>query len=104
MRQALLTKDVIDNEIQFFDLASIDWTKFEFKKGFKPYYLTQADVDRGWLVSYAFFGTTDYEDILWLINGIVNPFELKAGQLLKIPELIDIGDFIYDNSQNRLNK
>lgn len=103
MRQQFLTKDSVQNEIQLYDLASLDWSKFTFKRGFIPHYLTQAEVDRAWTVSYAFFGTTEFEDFIWLVNNIVNPFELVPGQMLKIPDRLDIDDFVVESSQNRLN-
>ena len=103
MRQDFYIKENVDNEIQFFDLASVDWSKFTFDRGYLTHYLSQAEVDRAWIVSYTYYGTTEYEDFIWLVNGIVNPFELVSGQMLKIPSLLDISDFIAANSQNRLN-
>lgn len=103
MRFEILTKDQLENEIQFYDLASIQWSNFKFEDGYTPYYLTQTDVDRAWIPAFSFLGDPEFEDIIWLINGIVNPFELAPGQMLKIPNPSEVERFIYNNSQRTLN-
>lgn len=37
------------------------------------------------LISEAYYGTTEYIDLIMKTNGISNPFSIKAGQLIMIP-------------------
>lgn len=37
------------------------------------------------LISKAYYGTTDYIDLILKTNGISNPFSIKTGQFLMIP-------------------
>lgn len=103
MRFDILTREQLDNETQFYDLSSIQWSNFKFEDGFTTYYLTKADVDRAWIPAFSFLGDPEFEDFIWLINGIVNPFDLLPGQMIKIPTLTEVERFIYNNSQRLLN-
>jgi len=38
------------------------------------------------LISFQYYGTEDYLDILCKFNGISNPFSLDKGQLIKVPK------------------
>jgi hypothetical protein len=38
------------------------------------------------LISYLYYGTPDYVDLVLKMNGISNPFSLKEGQFLRIPD------------------
>ena len=97
MRYILLKKVVLENGIEIYNPTSVKWTKFEFKQGFKTHILSQVDILKPYMISYAYFGTVDYDDLLLLINGIDDIFELTPGVEIKIPYIQDIQDFILAN-------
>ena len=52
----------------------------------KPYY-----------ISYAYYGTTKYTDIILLLNNIMDIFETVPETILYIPKLEDLKKFIANN-------
>lgn len=93
MRYDILERTNLEEGVQFYDLSSVDWGKFKFNKVI-DYTLDISDVTKPWLISYKFYRNLDYEDILFLINGIENPLELSIGQVIKIPPIQDIENFL----------
>lgn len=45
------------------------------------------------LVSKILYGTTNYGDLICKLNGIANPFELNAGDVLVVPAFSEIDKF-----------
>ena len=48
--------------------------------------VTQDEEMRIDLISFNYYGTEDYLDIICKFNGISNPFSLEQGQILKVPK------------------
>lgn len=42
---------------------------------------------RPWAISYAAYGTIDYTDMLMKFNGIQNPYSIKRGDVIAIPNI-----------------
>lgn len=89
----LLEKDN-ENEILIYDLFSVNWSEFDFPSGYADYYLNQNEILKPYLISFNNFGTTVFEDIIMLINGIEDPTdELYVGMEIKMPYRNDLIDF-----------
>ena len=84
-------------DIELFDILAIDWSKFRFRDGFRIHKVSQAEALKTWLISFNEYGTVEFEDILFLINNIDNPLEIKPELELKIPEESEIQSFILEN-------
>ena len=87
----LETSDGVD----ILDSQDVDWSSFEFTNGYYTHHVTEHECLRFYLISSAYYGTVDYEDILLLVNNIEDPFEMVIGSEIKIPKLQDIKSFIY---------
>jgi len=64
---------------------------------YKPsrYRVNATDLMRPDLISYKIYGIVGYWWILMLVNGVQNPLEdLQVGQILIIPNQVDIHNFI----------
>lgn len=89
--------DIVENDIDLSNILSIQWGSFTFPNGYRTHRLSQADIEKPWLISFLHYGTIVYEDFIWLVNNIVDPLELKPDTELKIPVEDDIKDFILQN-------
>lgn len=71
-----------------------------FKMNYKPSYyrVDSSDILRPWLISTKNYGTTEFWWLLMVANNIDNVFtDLKEGMILKIPNRLDMYDFIKRN-------
>ena len=60
--------------------------------------LSDNDVKYFYNVSLLYYGSIDYQDILLIINGIMNPLEeLRTGAVINIPDFSEILNFIKAN-------
>ena len=57
--------------------------------------ITKDYIARMDLLSYQLYGTNKYQDVLCKLNGISNPFELNAGDIIICPDISDISYFYY---------
>lgn len=73
----------IDNQTRIEDVHKVD----------------AATAGKIWLVSHLYYGSSDYTDILCFYNGISNPFSLKEGDYLLIPNLEDALSNMKDNNK-----
>ena len=61
---------------------------------YSQYRVVAADLMRPDLISYKTYGTVRYWWIICLVNGIQNPLsDFVVGNVLKIPNILDIYDF-----------
>ena len=77
-------------------LDYLDGTPSSFKvKRRCSYYRTDIhDVGRPDLISFEVYGTVRYWWIICIVNKIMDPLQgIAEGDLLKIPHILDIGDF-----------
>lgn len=79
--------------INIYDPLSIDWTQFEWTNGYYPHKLTTHEIMKPYLLSYAYYGTTKYEDIILLVNKIENIWDVIPSTEIRIPKLEDIRTF-----------
>lgn len=100
IRYSYLPYDRTENDIDFYDLTKLNWNDFEFTKNATKYYLTIRDVEKFYYVTQEFYGDLLNEDIIYFINKIDDPMELKVGQEILLPSIIDIRNFL--NSQLRI--
>ena len=97
MRYFILEKITTENGIDIFDPTSVNWSKFPFDNNFKVHVLKASDILKPYMISFVYFDTVDYEDIILLINGIENVFDLLPGTEIKIPMIEDLENFILEN-------
>jgi len=89
-----ITSPVDTTPIFIYDVLNVDWSSFEFTNGYIVYKLTAIDVQRPWMITDRFYGSPQYEDLVYLVNHIENPLDLVVGQELKIPGVVDIVTFL----------
>jgi hypothetical protein len=83
--------------IDVFDPMSCDFSKFEWTNGFYLHKVTQKEILKPYVISDAYYGTSDYEDLILLINNIDDPFSMYPGVEIKIPKIEDLKVFILKN-------
>lgn len=54
-------------------------------------------------LSYEFYDTDIYGDIICKVNNIPNPFELNENDIITIPAIENIQDFIYNNDDEDID-
>ena len=76
----------IDNE-QYLDLtqSSMKECDVTIKSVYVVTKQTEMRID---LISYIFYGTTEYIDVICKANNIFNPFDIKDGDVLAIPDVL----------------
>ena len=79
------TQDII-----YYDVFSPKWTGFNYTLNTIEHTLTASECDRFYLVSQRYYASVEFADILFLINGLTDPFSLKPGIKLTIPVFDDI--------------
>lgn len=77
-------------DILYYDVFSPNWTGYNFTLNTFEHTLNASECDRFYLVSQLYYASTEYSDILFLINGLTDPFSLKPGTKIIIPILDDI--------------
>lgn len=79
------------------DSTSIDWSSFRWNNGFFTHKITKTEIMKPYYISYAYYGTTKYTDIILLLNNIMDIFEVVPETILYIPKIEDLKKFIADN-------
>lgn len=92
-RTNFLNKETIDN-IQEYDLLMTNFEYFKIQRPTTFYIVTNDDLGRPDLLSLRIYGDQNYWWILLEVNGVCDPYnELKEGDVLIVPSLLDIEDF-----------
>lgn len=86
-----------EKNLTIYDSQSIDWLSFNWSNGYYPHKISSIEIQKPYLISYAYYGTVEYEDVILLLNGIEDPFELIPGKELMIPKVDDLKTFILKN-------
>lgn len=81
------------NDIDIYNL-SIPWHTFPFYQGYTYHYMTQEDILKTEYISFKYYGNTDYDDIIMLINNIEDPFNIPIGLQIKIPNKKELDTWI----------
>jgi len=82
------------NDINFYDLTSLNWNDFKFTRGVRYYTLTKNDVEKFYNLTEREYGTLVNEDFIYFVNKIPDPTELKVGQEIILPNYQDVRDFL----------
>ena len=82
------------------DLRSSGFNSFEFVNKPSKFLVTGKYVSRPDLISYSVYGSFDYWWMICKFNGICDVFnELVSGVVIDIPSIIDLNNFIANNSK-----
>ena len=76
---------------------SVDWTLFRWEDGYYKHILSKSEILKPYMISYAYYGTTDYEDLILLLNNIDDVFNLIPGTEIYVPTLQNLKNFIINN-------
>lgn len=82
------TEDII------YDPTTINWTSFDWSEGYSVHKITYNEIIKPYLISYTYFNTVDYEDILMFLNNIDDPWALVPGSELWIPTIGELKNFL----------
>lgn len=85
--------NLLDNTFNIPEYFIFDVIKVE------PNYTARPD-----LLSYDIYGSDIYADIICKLNGISNPFEFNEGEVIVVPNISDIHNFIIKPSISELEK
>lgn len=100
----ILKSDVEGNtEVQCLDLLARQ-NKGVNLENFDTCTVTEYYVGRPDLISFAFYGTDVYGDVICKANGISNPFEINEGDFLIIPSLYRAQEYVTDMIQAEESK
>ena len=94
IRYSYLPLETIVNNINMYDLTRLDWNKFQFKRGVREYVIGEDDVDRFYFVTQREYDSLVIEDWIYFVNKIADPTELEIGQVIILPNIQDIQDFL----------
>lgn len=91
--------DILDDTTEdiIMDPTSLDPSTFKFSNGYYKHVLTQKEKERPYKLSYIYYGTVAYENILLLLNEVKDIWEIPVGTKLRIPKLNDLKDWIKEN-------
>lgn len=97
MRYKLQT--IIDDTgtVTIYDPNSIDWSIYNWTTGYYKHYVSEMDIIKFYNIPFYYYNNVDYEDILLLLNGIENPWDLYPGVVIKVPKLDELDNFIVNN-------
>ncbi len=87
------------NNITFYDPTSIKWKDFPWNNGFMIHQITKQEIEKPYLISYKYYKTVDYEDIILLLNDISNIWQVVPGKKIKIPTLENLTSFLLQIKQ-----
>ena len=78
---------------EFIDLLTDNVISLDVMSG-QPIVVNEHYVARPDLISLAMYGEDDYADIICKVNGISNPFEINEDNILYIPSIETVMEFI----------
>ena len=101
-RTNFYTSEVVDS-IKESDLLTNTFNEFKFKRPMSFFTITTVEKTRPDLLSYSLYSTVNYWWIILKINNIEDPFnDLEEGDVVKVPNILDIEDFyILNRRKNR---
>ena len=83
-------------ELDFLD-SSLSGFQMQYPASF--YEVTGADLMRPDMISFKNYGTVQYWWVILLVNGVGDPFyDLNVGDMLIIPNLLDLYNFYRSNA------
>jgi len=82
------------NMFTLHDPLSVNWTNFRFTGTESDYMLGEEDIKRPDMLSYRLYGSTLYQDLIFILNGIGDILHAEVGTMIKVPKIEDIKAFI----------
>jgi poly-D-alanine transfer protein DltD len=86
----------LDNNI-IRDSTSISWKNFEWNNGYYIHKISKLEIERPYLISWTYYESIEYWDIILLLNNIEDVFEIVPLSEIYIPKLSDLKTFIANN-------
>jgi hypothetical protein len=88
--------DALEN-ITIHDPLTVDWGDFKFTGKEQNKVLTKFEIERPDMLSYDFYLTVVYQDIIFLVNNLGDIFETPVKTIMKMPRVEDLKQFIFEN-------
>lgn len=85
--------------VKLFNPSSLDLSTFNWTNGYYQHVLSKSDILKPYLISYSYYGTVEYEDIILLLNNIEDIFAIPPGTKIYVPTLENLQSFILLNRQ-----
>lgn len=82
-----------NTSVQCYDLLASNTTNVGLDN-FRVCIVSEYYIGRPDLISYVYYGTDEYGDVICKVNGISNPFELNIGEVLIIPSIYNVHKYI----------
>jgi len=79
------------------DIMTLPIQRFRFSEPPLEYYLTQKDIDRPDLLMYRIYSTSEFDDIIFWLNGLPYISEVAIGTKILLPARQDLEDFFLEN-------
>jgi hypothetical protein len=86
----LETIDTPTDRIYYYDIFNAKFSNFRYNELTTEHTITKKEAERFYLISNFYYQTVDYADVLFLINNLEDPFNIKPGTKIQIPTLEDI--------------
>ena len=80
------------------DVLTCGISDFNVNSGYLYYTLLETDINRFDLLMNFFYNTTDYDDIILMLNGVYKN-DLQVGDIIIIPNLDNINSFFERNKK-----
>lgn len=87
--------------VDIYDPFSFDTSDFQWREGFEKHIVTEWDIFKPYRISRLFYGTIEYTDILLLLNNVSDPFELKPGFVIYVPNLNELRQYLLSKKKPR---
>jgi hypothetical protein len=83
--------------ITIFDPCEDRIASFLLSNGYHRHILSKTDILKPYMISYAYYGVTDYTDLILLLNNIDDISFLYPGAEIYVPTLQNIKEFLSNN-------
>lgn len=101
MKENLYKTMYNDVDYTILNPSTVDWSTYKWEMGYTEYEVDEQDILKPYIISVLHYGTVEYEDIILLLNNIPNPFEMRVGLILRIPDLEEFKQFMLKVQQDR---
>jgi len=99
LRHTLMSLLTTTQDIDIYDPTSINWKTFSWSRGYYTHSLTEIEILKPYLISYSYYETVAYEEIILLLNGIQDIWAVVPGTEIRIPKLDDLRNFLIKNKK-----
>ena len=82
------------NGVEIYDPFSFDTSDFQWKEGYTIHIVNQWDVFKPYRISRLYYGTVEYTNIILTLNNIGDPFELKPGFKMYVPNITELRQYL----------